>query len=113
MKTNAAASYVASNATAATLATALETSGANGKPLWQSYVLGVAPSDTAAFTPVSAPVDADTGNITLAFPSIDTSKYSNDFTVKYKVGSTEFSDPAAVKVPLGDSGNFDVKIKLD
>ena len=115
LNTYANAEYVASNATSATLATALQASGGNGIPLWESYVLGIAPTDSIA--PVTAPAgDTDANNITLAIPAIDPANYSGDYSVLYQVVGTsgsvaETNSPHAVKVPL-TTGTYTIKATL-
>ena len=111
---NANAAYSAKDATASTMATALEAS-VNGRPLWQSYELGVEPTDS--IKPVSSPVrDTDGSYITLAIPAIDTTKQGGDFAVKYKVGEDVYTEASAIKIPLPEAGTaatYDVKVTLE
>ena len=102
--------YAAANATSESLANALRVSGLNGIPLWQSYVLGIAPTNSIA--PVTAPAgDTAADGITLAIPAIDTSKYSGDYTVTYQVGTSETNNPQAIKAPLA-TGKYTIKAVL-
>ena len=111
---NANAAYSAKDATASTMATALGAS-VNGRPLWQSYELGVEPTDS--IKPVASPVrDTDGSYITLAIPAIDTTKQGGDFAVKYKVGDTVYTDASAIKIPLPSAGTateYTVKVTLE
>ena len=102
--------YAAANATSLSLENALKVSGLNGIPLWQSYVLGIAPTNSIA--PVTAPAgDTAADGITLAIPAIDTSKYSGDYTVTYQVGTSVTNDPQAIKAPLA-TGKYTIKAVL-
>lgn len=80
----------------------------NGLELWQDYVMGIEPADSVA--PVTIPTgDTDPDAITLAIPAIDSSKYSGDYTIGYKVGDEPSqSDPQAIKVPL-TTGTYTIK----
>ena len=106
--------YAAADADAAKLNAALLAAGANGIPLYQSYVLGIAPTNSVA--PVTVPTgDTDTEAITLAIPAISTSNYSGDYDVSYQaVGTTSgdsTSNPQSIKVPLG-TGTYTIKATL-
>ena len=110
--TNAA--YIAADVSHSTLEAALQASGDNGIPLYQSYALGIAPTDSIA--PVTAPAgDPSTTQITLAIPAIVTNNYSGDYTVTYQaVGETSgasTADPQSIAVPLG-TGTYTIKATL-
>ena len=106
--------YADAHATSASMATALQANGDNGIPLWESYALGIAPTNSVA--PVTAPAgDPSTTQITLAIPAINTSNYSGDYDVTYQaVGETSgasTADPQSIAVPLG-TGTYTIKATL-
>ena len=109
--------YAAAHATTNSLTPALQASGANGIPLWQSYVLGIAPTDSIA--PVTAPAgDTDANNITLAIPAIVPANYSGDYDVSYQAvgpsgasNGASTSNPQSIKVPLA-TGSYSVNVEL-
>ena len=104
--------YISSGSTSAALLTAIETpNSTSGRPLWQSYVLGVEPS--ASLAPVSAPADTSTTGITLALPvAIDP---TGDYTVSYKLNGTvkEGATAGNIQIPIENSGTYTVTIGLD
>lgn len=108
---NAKTPYEAAGANAKDIGDALKDAGDNTLPLWQDYVLGIEPATPV--TPVTIPTgDIDAENITLAIPAIDTTKYSGDYDVTYKVGETTCSGPSAIKVPLTETATYQMKIVL-
>ena len=112
LERNGVTEYQNENATAESITTALQAipkdQDANGLALWQDYALGVDKDTPVA--PVTIPTgDTDDGNITLAIPAIDPSKYSKDYDITYKVGdgAAEYA-PQAIKIPLG-TGTYSIK----
>ena len=109
------AAYIAADVTHSTLETALQANGDNGIPLYQSYALGIAPTDSVA--PVTVPTgDSSTTQITLAIPAIVTNNYSGDYTVTYQavgasVSGAATNSPHAVKAPL-TTGTYTIKATL-
>ena len=109
------AAYIAADVTHSSLEAALQANGGNGIPLWQSYVLGINPTDSIA--PVTAPAgDTDANNITLAIPAIVTNNYSGDYTVTYQavgasVSGAATNSPHAVKAPL-TTGTYTIRATL-
>ena len=103
--------YTQANVEAKDIKAALEEKNTDTqRPLWQSYVLGVAPS--TALTLTQAAKDTAKDKITLALPI----KPTGDFTVKCTVGSSEAQtlsgENPTVSVPLA-TGHYAVKITLD
>ena len=106
--------YTAADASATGLSSALNANGENAIPLWQSYVLGIAPNTSVA--PVTAPNgDTASDGITLAIPAVSTNEYSGDYTVTYQavgnngVESGIASDnPQTIKIPL-TTGTYTIK----
>lgn len=114
LNTYANAEYVASNATSATLATALQASGGNGLPLYQSYALGIAPTDSVK--PVAVPKDDAADGITLYIPALTNAVSSGDYKITYKVGNATPTATPDVTIPLpaaGTGSSTDVKILFD
>ena len=114
LNTYANAEYVASNATSATLATALQASGGNGLPLYQSYALGIAPTDSVK--PVAVPKDDAADGITLYIPALVGADPSGDYNITYKVGNATPTATPDVTIPLpaaGAGSSTDVKILFD
>ncbi|MBQ2632234.1 MAG: hypothetical protein IJG13_21355 [Kiritimatiellae bacterium] len=114
MNTYANEAYAAAHADEDSLTQGLQANGDNGIPLWESYVLGIAPTDSVA--PVTVPAgDPSTSQITLAIPAIVTNNYSGDYTVTYQaVGGTSgasTADPQSIAVPLG-TGTYTIKATL-
>ena len=114
MNTYANEAYAAAHADEDSLTQKLQANGDNGIPLWESYVLGIAPTDSVA--PVTVPAgDPSTTQITLAIPAIVTNNYSGDYTVTYQaVGGTSgasTADPQSIAVPLG-TGTYTIKATL-
>ena len=108
---NAKTPYEAAEANAKDIGDALKGAGANDLPLWQDYVLGITPADSVK--PVTIPTgDVDADNISLAIPAIDTTKYSGDYNITYKVDETTCDGPSAIKVPLTKTGTYQMKIVL-
>ena len=108
---NAKTPYEAADANATDIGNALKGTGDNTLPLWQDYVLGIAPATPV--TPVTIPTgDIDTEKITLAIPAIDTTKYSGDYDITYKVDETTCEGPSAIKVPLTKTATYQMKIVL-
>ena len=102
--------YIAANASGETIKAALEATRENGLKLYQSYALGIEP--TTPVKPVTVANDSANDGITLAIPLIDTTKYSGDYNVTYKVGNEAAqSSPSAIKIPLA-TGSYSVKIVL-
>ena len=101
--------YVAADVSAATIKDALEATRENGLKLYQSYALGIAPTDSVK--PVAVANDEDENNITLKIPALMNATGSGDYTVSYKIGDTEVS-AGAIKIPLA-TGSYDVKIVLE
>ena len=109
LATNGGTEYTKANPSSANIATQLETAGGNGLPLWQSYVMGIAPGDPVK--PVTAAADTDTENITLVIPSVAAGDPSGDYEVKYKVdGGTSATE---IKIPFTTSGTHEIKISLE
>ena len=106
--------YAAAQATSETLATALQASGGNGLPLYQSYALGIAPTDSVK--PVAVPKDMSSDKITLYIPALTNAVPSGDYEITYKVGNEEVGGPGAVTIPLPEAGagsSTAVKIQFD
>lgn len=86
------------------------TDSATQRPLWQSYVLGLEPSDVLTLKPAAEDKVGD--KITLALPI----KPTGDFTVKCKVGNGEAqtltAEDTSVAVPLA-TGHYAVTITLE
>ena len=113
LNTYANEAYAAAQATSATLATALQASGGNGLPLYQSYALGIAPTDSVK--PVAVPKDESADGVTLYIPALTGATPSGDYTINYKVGNTVVT-PGAVTIPLPEAGagsSTAVKIQFD
>lgn len=111
--------YEAAKVTSSKIADAINTNGVNGIKLYQSYALGIEP--TQLVKPVT--IDSDTedkSNITLKIPAIVSATPSGDYTaIKYKVykdGVVEAVSTAnsadAIKIPLG-TGSYSVKIDFE
>ena len=108
---NAKTPYEAADANEDDIGDALKGAGNNTLPLWQDYVLGIKPTDSVK--PVTIPTgDIDTEKITLAIPAIDTTKYSGDYNITYKVDETTCTGPSAIKVPLTKTATYQMKIVL-
>ena len=108
---NAKTPYEAADANATAIGAALAAEGTNKLPLWQDYVLGIKPIDSVK--PVTIPTgDVDADNISLAIPAIDTTKYSGDYNITYKVDETTCTGPSAIKVPLTKTATYQMKIVL-
>ena len=113
LNTYANAAYAAADATSETLATALNANGANGLKLYQSYALGIAPTDSVK--PVAMPKDESATGITLYIPALTNAVRSGDYNITYKVGETTVT-PGAVTIPLpaaGTGSSTDVKILFE
>ena len=110
LNTYANEAYAAADADKDDLATALQANGDNGLKLYQSYALGIAPTDSVK--PVAVPKDDAANGITLYIPALTNAVPSGDYTITYKVGDTDVT-AGAVTIPLPAAGNgssTDVKI---
>ena len=86
--------------TPAEIATALAANGANGIPLWQSYVLGLDPEDATALPQVS--IEMVDGNVELKIVGVDVNAMSGA-TVTYKVyGTSDLADIASAQQVGGE-----------
>ena len=84
----------------AEIATALAANGANGIPLWQSYVLGLNPEDAMALPQVS--IEMVDGNVELKIVGIEVNATSGA-TVTYKVyGTSDLADIASAQQVGGE-----------
>ena len=112
LNTHTNEAYIAADVSSASITAALAATRENGLPLYQSYALGINPSTPVKPVPVAS--DSDPDNITLSIPGLEGTTPSGDYTIKYKVGSTEQSGAGAIKIPLSTgTGNKRVKIAFD
>ena len=96
------------------MATALQASGDNGLPLYQSYALGIAPTDSVK--PVAVPRDTSSEGITLYIPALVGADSSGDYNITYKVGNATPTATPDVTIPLpaaGTGSSTDVKILFE
>ena len=104
--------YVAADVSSGSLQTALSTprtgENENGLPLYQSYALGIAPTDPVK--PVAVADDDANDGITLAIPAIRDATQSGDYTIRYQVDNGGLQTNAGeIKIPL-TTGSHTVKI---
>jgi len=90
-------SYSGAESTTANMQTQLAATGSNNMPLWQSFVLGIKPTETLATQPTGT--DDDKKNIHIEIPAVSTK--DSGFTVSYKVNETTVSDPKDIQIPVG------------
>lgn len=91
--------YVAADVSAATIKDALEATRENGLKLYQSYALGIAPTDSVK--PVAVANDDDENNITLKIPALAGKTDSGDYAITYSVNENPVTNPGEeVKIPL-------------
>ena len=96
----AALGVATANKTPAQIASALAADGANGIPLWKSYVLGLDPTDATAQP--KATIVMNDENVELALVGIDV-QAGTGATVTYKVYKfADLADAAAAEAIGGD-----------
>ena len=101
LNTHTNAAYIAADASAETIKAALEAKRENGLPLYQSYALGIAPTDSVK--PVTVADDKDEEYVSLSIPALNGKTPSGDYTITYKVGDTTVTADA-VTIPLPAAG---------
>jgi len=116
----AADAYEDKDVTSETISTALATTQTggtkNGLPLYQSYALGIAPTDSVK--PVTVANDTDPDAITLSIPALNSSTPSGDYTtIKYVMTkpnsqTVQFNKGTNIAVPLS-TGSYQVKIVME
>lgn len=116
LEKNKVAGYTNDTADAVSVSNALMKTAENTLLLWQDYALGIDKNTSVA--PVTTPAgDTNPNAITLAIPTIDTSKYSGDYTISYQVmkgsepvPSGEGGNPGAILIPLtSGTGTYTIK----
>lgn len=117
LERNGVEGYTKDDANADSVSNALETVDAdNNLKYWQDYALGIDVGTSVA--PVTTPAgDTNPNAITLAIPTIDTSKYSHDYIIRYQVmkgsepvPSEENGNPGAILIPLtSGTGTYTIK----
>ena len=116
LNTHAQDAYVAADVTSKSIENALKEvrdgENENGLPLYQSYALGIAPTDSVK--PVTVANDDAPDGVSLSIPALNGKTPSGDYEITYKVGDTPVTADA-VKIPLPDPGtgsSTEVKISF-
>ena len=118
LEKNATNEYVAANASAASIRSALQASGSNGLPLYQSYVLGIEPADSVK--PVSQPGGGSSSDaIVLSIPAVQAAlaNRSGDYAnIRFKVSGADTNVVStaanAISVPL-KTGTYTVTVSFE
>ncbi len=115
LEENVPEAYSAADVSAQSLSEALSAEGANKLPLYQSYALGISPSQSVK--PVSVEVDNASEAITLKIPALSGAEPSGDYdNIKFVVSrndkKTISSDADNIAVPL-ETGSYSVKIVFE
>ena len=106
--------YIAADVSSASIAAALAATRENGLKLYQSYALGVTPTDSVK--PVAVPKDELATGITLYIPALVGADPSGDYKITYKVGNATPTATPDVTIPLpaaGTGSSTDVKILFE
>lgn len=118
LKANCKTVYDGAESTTAKLQTALEETGDNGLPLWQSYVLGVASDASVAVNYASA--DSATDKVTLSIPALANKAAFGSYTVKVVDGNGtvlsaggDDSPLSTLQLPMSEAAKYAVALSFE
>jgi len=107
--------YVVAQPTANDIQSAMLSAGSNGFPVYQAFLLGIAPSTVVnAMTPPTG--DTSTANITIALPLALRAEYSERYSAEayvYKGEASQISTEDLDAIPVSlETGTYKIKVRV-